>query len=129
MKLWKIALFALIAIASSCSIQQKPRIQITHVLAIDEQGDTLRIPIDLIRPINYRIINYGYDYNWHRPYYYNPYPVYYHNNSSGTSYSNNNSGRGSSNTNNNSNNNKSIPARSYNKPTPPPGVDNIKIPD
>ena len=26
-------------------------------------------------------------------------------------------------------NNKSVPARSYNKPTPPPGVDNIKIPD
>ena len=51
MKLWKIALFALIAIASSCSIQKRPQIQITHVLAIDSQGDTLRIPIDLRRPI------------------------------------------------------------------------------
>lgn len=127
MKLWKIALFAVLAFASSCSIQQKPRIQITHVLAIDEQGDTLRIPIDLIRPVNYKIINYGYDYSWHRPYYYNPYPVYYYNNSSNSSYSNNNSGRGSNKSNNN--NNKSLPARSYNKPTPPPVVENIKIPD
>jgi hypothetical protein len=112
MKLWKIALFAVLAIASSCSIQTKPRIQITHVLAIDEQGDTLRIPIDL-------------DYSWHRPYYYNPYPVYYHNNSNGSSYSN--SRRGSNNSNNN--NNKSLPVRSYNKPTPPSGVENIKTPD
>ncbi len=125
MKLWKIVLFAVLAIASSCSIQTKPRIQITHVLAIDDQGDTLRIPIDLIRPVNYKIINYGYDYSWHRPYYYNPYPVYYHNNSNGSSYSN--SRRGSNNSNNN--NNKSLPARSYNKPTPPSGVENIKTPD
>jgi len=125
MKLWKIALFAVLAIASSCSIQQKPRIQITHVLAIDEKGDTLRIPIDLIRPINYRIINYSYGHDyWPRPYYYNYHREY--------DYSQGSTGRSSNNSNNSknsNNNNKSVPARSYNKPTPPPGVDNIKIPD
>ena len=42
MKLWKIVLFALIAIASSCSIQKRPQIQITHVLAVTHEGDTLK---------------------------------------------------------------------------------------
>jgi len=79
MKLWKIVLFALIAIASSCSIQKKPQIQITHVLAVTQQGDTLQIPIDAIRPVNYRIINYSSRYgwnNWYRPYYHNYIPSY-----------------------------------------------------
>ena len=57
MKLWKIALFALFAIVSSCSIQKRPQIQITHVLAVTQEGDTLKIPIDVIRPINYRSSN------------------------------------------------------------------------
>jgi|TARA_R100000988_G_C3949346_1_gene140272 hypothetical protein len=127
MKLWKIALFALIAIASSCSIQKKPQIQITHVLAIDKQGDTLRIPIDLIRPINYRIINYSYGSSWYRPYY-NPHQVYYYNNSA-SSFSSNSKGRGSGNTNNNKNNNKSVPVKTFDKPKVPSGVRNIKIPD
>jgi len=127
MKLWKIALFALIAIASSCSIQKKPQIQITHVLAIDKQGDTLRIPIDLIRPINYRIINYSYGSSWYRPYY-NPHQVYYYNNSA-SSFSSNSKGRESGNTSNNNNNNKSTPVRTYDKPKVPSGVRNIKLPD
>ncbi len=92
MKLWKIVLFALIAIASSCSIQPKPTLQITHVLAVTHEGDTLKLPIDVIRPVNYRIINYssGYGYgwnNWYRPYYHNYIPSY----SSGTSRSSNSS--------------------------------------
>jgi len=72
MKLWKIVLFALFVIVASCSIQKKPTLQITHVLAVTQQGDTLTIPIDVIRPINYRIINYSNGYNpWPRPYYHN----------------------------------------------------------
>ena len=63
---------------TGCGIQQqKPKIQITHVLAVTQEGDTLKLPIDVVRPINYRIINYnsGYGWNsWYRPYhntYYN----------------------------------------------------------
>lgn len=131
MKLWKIALFAVIAIASSCSIQQKPKLHVTHVIAVTHEGDTLKLPIDVIRPINnYRIINYsgyggwGYNYGWNSPYYYNYHKQYdYSQGSTGRSSNN------SSNSKNSNNNNKSVPARSYNKPTPPPGVDNIKIPD
>tara|TARA_R100000900_G_scaffold142853_1_gene125036 strand:+ start:325 stop:729 length:405 start_codon:yes stop_codon:yes gene_type:complete len=79
----------LILLLAGCAITPKPKIQITHVLAITQEGDTLQIPIDAIRPINYRVINYGYDYNWYRPnYYYNPYPVYKPIN--GGNYSNNN---------------------------------------
>jgi len=72
MKLWKIVLFAITVFVASCSIQKKPKLQITHVLAVTQQGDTLTIPIDVIRPINYRIINYssGYNYNWPSPYHY-----------------------------------------------------------
>ena len=43
MKLWKIALFVLTVFVVSCSIQKKPRLQITHVLAVTQQGDTLTI--------------------------------------------------------------------------------------
>jgi len=59
MKLWKIALFALFVFVASCAVQNKPKLKITHVLAITQEGDTLTIPIDVIRPINYRIINYN----------------------------------------------------------------------
>ena len=118
MKLWKIVLFAVAVLVTSCSIQKNPKLQITHVLAVTQQGDTLTIPIDVIRPINYRIINYsGYDYSWPRPYYYNYHRNYdYSYGSTGRS-SNNNSSN-----NTNSNNNKQIPDRANNKPSPPPGV-------
>jgi len=88
MKLWKIVLFALCVLASSCAIQPKPKLQITHVLAVTHEGDTLKLPIDVIRPVNYRIINYSSGYgwnNWYRPYYHNYIPSY----SSGTSRSSN----------------------------------------
>ena len=106
---------------AGCTIQPKPKIQITHVLAIDEKGDTLRIPIDLIRPINYRIINYsgysgwGYNYGWHNPYY-NYHREY--------DYSQGSTGRSSNNNNTNSNTNSKVPERANNKPTPPKGVTN-----
>ena len=123
MKLWKIVLFAIIVFATSCSIQPKPKLQITHVLAVTHEGDTLKLPIDVIRPVNYRIINYssGYGYgwnNWYRPYYHNYVPSY----SSGTSRSSNSasSSNGSSkNTYGQTPNPKSVPStdRSSNSAT------------
>ena len=100
MKLWKIVLFAVAVLVTSCSIQKKPKLQITHVLAVTQQGDTLTIPIDVIRPINYRIINYsnGYNYNWPRPYYHYQYD-----------YSYGPSNRGSNNSNTNKGSNKIVP--------------------
>ena len=94
MKLWKIALFVLTVFVASCSIQKKPRLQITHVLAVTQQGDTLTIPIDVIRPINYRIINYssGYNYNWPRPYYHYQYD--YSQGTTGRSSNNGNTDKG-----------------------------------
>ena len=101
MKLWKIVLFAVVVLATSCSIQPKPRLQITHVLAVTQEGDTLKLPIDVIRPVNYRIINYssGYGYgwnNWYRPYYHNYIPSYGSSSSSSSRSSNNSSNAGSS---------------------------------
>ena len=123
MKLWKIVLFALFVLAFSCSIQPKPRLQITHVLAVTQEGDTLKLPIDVIRPVNYRIINYssGYGYgwnNWYRPYYHNYIPSY----SSGTSRSSNSSSSTSGSSKNNygqTPNPKSVPTtdRSSNSAT------------
>ena len=123
MKLWKIVLFALFVLASSCSIQPKPRLQITHVLAVTQEGDTLKLPIDVIRPVNYRIINYssGYGYgwnNWYRPYYHNYIPSY----SSSTSRSSNSSSSTSGSSKNNygqTPNPKSVPSidRSSNSAT------------
>ena len=113
MKLWKIVLFAAAALVTSCSIQKKPQIQITHVLAIDKQGDTLRIPIDVIRPVNFRIINYN-NSSWSRPYYYSP-PYYNYNN-----YSYSGSSRSS---NNSTNTNKKItPPPTNNRPMDKPKV-------
>ena len=101
MKLWKIVLFAVVVLATSCSIQPKPKLQITHVLAVTHEGDTLKLPIDVIRPVNYRIINYssGYGYgwnNWYRPYYHNYIPSYGSSSSSSSRSSNNSSNAGSS---------------------------------
>ena len=95
MKLWKIVLIAVVVLVTSCSIQPKPKLQITHVLAVTQQGDTLTIPIDVIRPVNYRIINYSYDYSWPRPYYYNYHRNYdYSYGSSGRSSNNSNTDKG-----------------------------------
>lgn len=95
-------------ILSSCAVQEKqPKILITHVLAVTEQGDTLRLPINMIRPnVVYKIINYG---NNYRPYYndwnYRP----YHNNNQNIYVRPNN------NSNNNNNTNPSKPTKPNNK--------------
>ena len=121
MKLWKIVLIALFVLVTSCSIQPKPKLQITHVLAVTQEGDTLKLPIDAIRPVNYRIINYnsGYGYgwnNWYRPYYHNYIPSYGNSSSSGRSSNNNSSSNtgSSKNTYGQTPNAKSVPASDNN---------------
>jgi len=60
-------LLILILFVSGCTVQKQPKILITHVLAVTEQGDTLRLPINMIKPnVYYKVIHYGNDY-W-RPY-------------------------------------------------------------
>jgi len=96
----------MLALFTSCSIQKRPQIQITHVLAVTHEGDTLKLPIDVIRPVNYKIINYssGYGYSsWYRPYYHNY--NYNYNSYSGSTRSSD----GNTNNNNNNNNNKIVP--------------------
>ena len=102
MKLWKIVLFVLTATVSSCgTYNTQPKIQITHVLAVTEQGDTLRLPINMIKPnVYYNVVSYpnryygGWYNNYYRPSYYNNRPIYA-------------PGNGSTNNNNNNNNNNS----------------------
>jgi hypothetical protein len=102
MKLWKIVLFAAAALVTSCSIQQKkPKIQITHVLAVTEQGDTLRLPINMIKPnVYYNIVSYPsyprYYSNWYNEgyYKYRSEPIYVPSNNSSNN-NNNNSSKGS----------------------------------
>jgi len=106
MKLWKIVLIAVVASVISCgTYNTKPKIQITHVLAVTEQGDTLRLPINMIKPnVYYNVVSYpnryygGWYNNYYRPSYYNNRPIYAPGNGSSRSSNNNN--------NNNNNNSK-----------------------
>ena len=83
MKLWKIALIALTVTVISCgTYNTKPKIQITHVLAVTEQGDTLRLPINMIKPnVYYNVISYpnryygGWYNNYYQPSYNNYRPI------------------------------------------------------
>ena len=106
MKLWKIVLIAVVASVISCgTYNTKPKIQITHVLAVTEQGDTLRLPINMIKPnVYYNVVSYpnryygGWYNNYYRPSYYNNRPIYAPGNGSSRLSNNNN--------NNNNNNSK-----------------------
>tara|TARA_R100000742_G_C4267624_1_gene85845 strand:- start:576 stop:959 length:384 start_codon:yes stop_codon:yes gene_type:complete len=81
-----LVLFVLFVFVSSCNVQKKPSILITHVLAVTEQGDTLRLPINMIKPnVYYKVIHYGNDYwrpynnHWnynHNPIWHNSRPIY-----------------------------------------------------
>ena len=77
----KLILILLLATLFSCGVQhQQPKILITHVLAVTEHGDTLRLPISAIKPNVYNIINYSNGYPRY-PYYnsynnYNNFPRY-----------------------------------------------------
>ena len=65
----------LIGALSSCTVYRAPQMKITSVLAVTAEGDTLKLPIDVIRPIyNYNTyptnrypIGYG-----HNTFYYTP---------------------------------------------------------
>ena len=69
------ALAIMLALAS-CTVYKTPQMHITSVLAVTAQGDTLKLPIDAIRPIyNYNhypsnrypiIPNYPFYYSPHR---------------------------------------------------------------
>ena len=99
-----ILLAGLLSSCSSTLYKNTKKINITHVLAITELGDTLKIPIEAIRPnVIYNVMGYSYGI---RPYYYNRpynstydfYPYNYGNNNINYSPSNprpsNNSGSG-----------------------------------
>tara|TARA_E500000331_G_C16699438_1_gene473229 strand:- start:42 stop:461 length:420 start_codon:yes stop_codon:yes gene_type:complete len=85
-------------ILASCTVYKTPnKMNLVHVLVVTSEGDTLKLPIDVIRPIyNYNNVNYP------RTNYY-PYDNYY--------YRHNNNWKpiGNSNYNNNSNNNNNTP--------------------
>lgn len=93
-------LILILLLISSCTVYKTPKMQITSVLAVTAEGDTLKLPIDVIRPIyNYNHVTYPrtnyYPYN-HMYYNYNNYkPVY--------------KPIGSNNNNNNNNNTPSNP--------------------
>ena len=89
-------------IIQSCTIYKQPAMKITSVLAVTAEGDTLKLPIDVIRPI-YNYNNYPrscYPYN---NFYYTPNRYYgtdlHHNGSNGYSSSNNNSNNSSNSSN------------------------------
>jgi len=94
------------ALLVGCGIYKpEPKVEITHVLAVTSEGDTLRLPISMIKPnVYYNITHYPHryynlPYNWyHSNWQYNtaPRPVYIPRGGSGNN--NNNSNNNSPNT-------------------------------
>ena len=91
----------MVIILSSCMSSiykvRRDQIKVTHVLAVTEMGDTLKIPIESIKPnVIYNVV--GYDYMRHTPYYspYNNryYYDYYPYSIRNTNYIGNNTGTG-----------------------------------
>tara|TARA_R100001443_G_scaffold21188_1_gene33453 strand:- start:70 stop:501 length:432 start_codon:yes stop_codon:yes gene_type:complete len=60
------AAIILLGVLSSCTVYRQPQMKITSVLAVTAEGDTLKLPIDVIRPI--------YNYNTYPT---NRYPIGY----------------------------------------------------
>ena len=86
MKLWKIALIAVIAIVASCGPYVKKPVA-SHIVAVTITGDTILVAIDKIRPNMYRSYYPIYsNYNYYRPYYGQEYQFRYPDNR-GISYS------------------------------------------
>ena len=70
MKLWKIALIALIVTVASCGTYVKQPVA-SHIVAVTITGDTILVAIDKIRPNMYHSYYPVYSsYNYYRPYYY-----------------------------------------------------------
>ena len=69
MKLWKIALIALVVTVASCGTYVKQPVA-SHIVAVTITGDTILVAIDKIRPNMYRSYYPIYSsYNYYRPYY------------------------------------------------------------
>ena len=93
-----LCLFVMALMLSGCSVQKKPSILITHVLAVTETGDTLRLPINMIKPnVYYKVIHYGNDYwrphnNWqyNNSWQHNNRPIYAPSNNNNTTGGNGN---------------------------------------
>jgi len=86
MKLWKIALIALIVTVASCGTYVKQPVA-SHIVAVTITGDTILVAIDKIRPNMYRSYYPVYsNYNYYRPYYGQEYQFRYPDNR-GISYS------------------------------------------
>ena len=115
------------ALLVGCNVyKQQPKVEITHVLAVTSEGDTLRLPISMIKPnVYYNITHYPHryynlPYNWHHSnWQYNtaPRPIYIPRGGSGN-INNNNSNNNPPNT----GGSKPAPAviTPPSKPTPPP---------
>ena len=96
-----ILLFAMLVSCSPYYYKSNDKPIITHVLALNSEGDTLKIPIKDIKPnVIYNVIGYdwyqlrsGYYNRWSNPYYH---PIYHKphnfndNGNSGYNYNNNN---------------------------------------
>ena len=99
-------LIILMGALSSCSpyMYRGKQVVVTHVLALTEAGDTIKIPINQIKPnVTYNVLGYDYyrPYTSWRPYYNDP---YYHPNTYTPRYRPSNS--------NNSTSNYSLPSNS-----------------
>ena len=86
-----ILLWFMVVILSSCTSSiykvRKDYIKVTHVLAITELGDTLKVPISEIKPkVIYNVV--GYDYMRYNPYY-SPYNNRYYYDNYNYNYNNN----------------------------------------
>ena len=118
----------LLIVINACTVYKQPQVKITSVLAVTAEGDTLKLPIDVIRPI-YNYNNYPRSYYPYNNFYYNPnryYPSYngnYSSNSNGYSSSNNNSNN-SSNSSNSSGTATIRPGSSSVTPPPNPTATN-----
>tara|TARA_R100001591_G_C4264424_1_gene160662 strand:+ start:156 stop:557 length:402 start_codon:yes stop_codon:yes gene_type:complete len=85
----------IIFLVAGCTVYKTPKMHITSVLAVTAEGDTLKLPIDVIRPI--------YNYNTYPTNRYPVHPNYFYY----SPWRNNNTYEGGSSYNNNSNSNVS----------------------
>ena len=46
-----IGICAILLVLNACTVYRQPQMKITSVLAVTAEGDTLQLPIDVIRPI------------------------------------------------------------------------------
>jgi|8_EtaG_2_1085327.scaffolds.fasta_scaffold110636_2 hypothetical protein len=116
-----LGVLAAMMIIQSCTIYKQPAMKITSVLAVTAEGDTLKLPIDVIRPI-YNYNNYPRSYYPYNNFYYTPNRYYgtdlHHNGSNGYIGSSNNNSNNNSNSSNSSGTATIRPGSS--SVTPPP---------